>query len=693
MFFDLVRKNSRRNRKENGIFFLSLVIAIVAFYIILNLENQDVIHFLREMESDAVAHLLRMVPLLYGFSLFLIFFLIYYAGKYQLERRSHELGMYLMMGMRKGKLAQMLILEDLWSSAFSLAVGIPVAILISECISLLMAKLVGIGIIGHRFTFSFRALFLTIAGYVLVKLFAFFLLSIRFASRQIGTLLADRQEEPRKKYRKATSRVQFLTGMVLIVLAYVLAIRGNAWISVKNMGLCMLVGIIGTFLLFFGLRSGVELLGKRESAKDALHRFTFRQLQENIIQRPGMLAVVSLLVLFAVCCFGYGVSMGWQSKNMEIHNLDYTFRGNADEALGKRIQETMRDENIKDYVGDLFEVRTVMLTPEDMERGYSFDWGTLMDSVKASGASQQQETLQSNLEQIDYPYLFAESDYNHILLAAGKEQLHLGDHEAALFCNKEFANGESGDLLRSIMKEEKQIHFAGETYRLIPGICEDDIVVDRFITISYAVILPDWIYNILYEDPMILNQNSYWNMVLNPEKTEQAGLMQTISEVNALLDQTGLEYESYLQNLGRQIFYVVAGSYTTLYLAIIFLIIANTVLSVQFLMQQQRSGRRYRILSNLGATYEMLCHSARRQIRWYFALPVGVAVLSSFFGVKALLTGMLPSNLQEKMFTIFAIAVTVILVLCVVECIYLLAVMRVSDRHIHELMQVRREEE
>ncbi|MEI3340525.1 MAG: hypothetical protein V8R80_11790 [Eubacterium sp.] len=157
--------------------------------------------------------------------------------------------------------------------------------------------------------------------------------------------------------------------------------------------------------------------------------------------------------------------------------------------------------------------------------------------------------------------------------------------------------------------------------------------------------------------------------------------------------ETGLEYESYLQNLGRQIFYVVAGSYTTLYLAIIFLIIANTVLSVQFLMQQQRSGRRYRILSNLGATYEMLCHSARRQIRWYFALPVGVAVLSSFFGVKALLTGMLPSNLQEKMFTIFAIAVTVVLVLCVVECIYLLAVMRVSDRHIHELMQVRREEE
>lgn len=168
--------------------------------------------------------------------------------------------------------------------------------------------------------------------------------------------------------------------------------------------------------------------------------------------------------------------------------------------------------------------------------------------------------------------------------------------------------------------------------------------------------------------------------------------MQAISQMNGLLDQTGLQYESYLQNMGRQLFYVVAASYTTLYLAIIFLIIANTVLAVQFLMQQQKTGKRYRTLIHLGSTYRMLCQSARRQIRWYFGLPVGIAAVSSVFGMRSLFTGILPSGLGEQLGALIVIALAVILVLCVVECIYILAVMRLSDRHISEMMQMKREE-
>ena len=54
MFFKLAMRNSRRSRKENGLFFASLVVSIVAFYIILALSHQDVMIFLRSLESDAV---------------------------------------------------------------------------------------------------------------------------------------------------------------------------------------------------------------------------------------------------------------------------------------------------------------------------------------------------------------------------------------------------------------------------------------------------------------------------------------------------------------------------------------------------------------------------------------------------------------------------------------------------------------
>ena len=47
MFYDLVKRNSKKNRNENALFFISLIISIVAFYIILSLQKQDVIIFLK----------------------------------------------------------------------------------------------------------------------------------------------------------------------------------------------------------------------------------------------------------------------------------------------------------------------------------------------------------------------------------------------------------------------------------------------------------------------------------------------------------------------------------------------------------------------------------------------------------------------------------------------------------------------
>lgn len=76
MFFKLVSLNSRRSRKENGLFFSSLLISVLAFYMILSLPQQDVMLFLNRMESYAIDRLLSMIPILYGVTLFLLFFLI-----------------------------------------------------------------------------------------------------------------------------------------------------------------------------------------------------------------------------------------------------------------------------------------------------------------------------------------------------------------------------------------------------------------------------------------------------------------------------------------------------------------------------------------------------------------------------------------------------------------------------------------
>jgi len=40
MFYDYIRRNSRKTRKENGIYFTSLIVSIIAFYVILPLVNK-----------------------------------------------------------------------------------------------------------------------------------------------------------------------------------------------------------------------------------------------------------------------------------------------------------------------------------------------------------------------------------------------------------------------------------------------------------------------------------------------------------------------------------------------------------------------------------------------------------------------------------------------------------------------------
>ena len=51
MFFNLAWRNSKRSRNENLIYFLTMVTAVAAFYIVLSLGAQDVIRFLSSLES------------------------------------------------------------------------------------------------------------------------------------------------------------------------------------------------------------------------------------------------------------------------------------------------------------------------------------------------------------------------------------------------------------------------------------------------------------------------------------------------------------------------------------------------------------------------------------------------------------------------------------------------------------------
>ena len=690
MFSNLILRNSRRSRKENGLFFSSLVISIVAFYMILSISTQDVMIFLQKMESDAVNRLLLLIPVFYGMTLGILFFLIYFACKYQFERRRHEFGVYLMLGMRRNKLFGMLLAEDCLTSILAMLIGLPVAVVLSEIVSLVTAKLVGMGIIGHQFSLSWSAIEWTLAGFLAIKLTALLILSGRISRQEIGTLLSQPTNRPKKQMPSVIYGLAAICGSVMLAVAYYMAIQRIAWTKVSMMGLTLLLGIVGTMLLFYGMRALIALIVKKGKGNKQLHVFTFRQIQENVIHQSTSMAISSLLILAALCCFGAGVGIAGTNSLSSGHVIDYTFEDHTAEDSSQvlpNIKAALKENGLENQFSELFEMRVGRIrTTEDYDNAYSMD--VVMDSLRSLPQSEDRDVLLNNLGYATYPYLICLSDYNRLLELSGKPALQLGEKEAAVYIDTEFTTVSRTAMLNQVLAGHPKVELDGSPIHLTGEVQSVNLVTDRSITLSFALILPDEAF-LYYSQGMY---DTYVNAVLSEQALDGNSLMTAYLDLNEKLDETGIEYESYLQNIGRQLFYTIASSYITLYLAIVFLVVANTIVGVQFLMSQQKTGRRYQTLIRLGATYETLCQSAGKQITWFMGLPVLVAAVSSLFGVRALFTGILSSRTRGTVSEMLLVSAAMILLLCVIEYIYMRVVKRSSDRYLLTLMQPQREE-
>ncbi|MDD7144040.1 MAG: ABC transporter permease, partial [bacterium] len=416
---------------------------------------------------------------------------------------------------------------------------------------------------------------------------------------------------------------------------------------------------------------------------------------ENVMHQSTSMAISSLLILAALCCFGAGIGIAGTSRQAEEHVMDYTFQDygaeSSQDALS-HLKTVLKENDLESQFSQLFEMRIGNV--RNGENGnHVFQMDSVMESLEGFTQSEDRDVLLNNLGYVDYPYLICLSDYNRLLEAAGKPALVLEENEAAVYQDYDFTTESRMDILNRILSEHPETLLNGNSVYLTGKIQSVDLVTDRSITLSFALILPDEQF-LQYTNG---EYEVYINGILKREAGKSGSLMTAISDMNARLDELclenmGIEYESFLQNIGRQLFYMVAASYITIYLAIIFLVVANTIMGVQFLMNQQKTGRRYQTLVHLGATYKDICLSARKQINWFMGLPVFVAAISSIFGVKALFAGLLSSGTNGAEWEMLLVSTAMILLLCVVEYIYVTIIKRSSDRYLLTLMQPQREE-
>ena len=710
MFFNLTWRNAKRSRSENLIYFLTMITAVVMFYIVLSLGQQDVIRFLSEIESDAVERLLtNLLPTVYLCALLFVFFLVVFANKYQLECRSRELGLYLMFGMTKTKLFIQIMTEGLITSFLALLGGLVCGSFLSEVISLTTARLVGHGIITHQLSFSVSAAIFTALGFLIIQFVALFVLSGKLFRKELHQLVYGEIAKKQRVGNPYGNFVSFVIGTIILLVAYWIVIEHFMVAGGAMLLIAVLLGIIGTILFIRGFARILSIWAAsiKHKTTSGLYIFTLRQLHENVVNKYISISISSILIMLTIMLITDG-SVRIMSYGSELTRgtsvYDFTVMGNDE-----TVEQYLSNEQIQPYVSDLNRMEIGNIKSDTSDRinspvDYSefrkkivqhLPQGVVDPATQEAGMynfGSDQPAALNLLGFIDTgsssTYVLPVSSYNRLLDTAGEKQISLGNNEAVYYLNPDFlgnAQDEAVPLLNQIATEaqannEALISINERSFYLVPSVPMKGLTADENIKIITALIVSDEIYSEFINSD---TSTVYWNFCIPNELIETKGLMLSIMEARDLLKPSGLYYESYLNNFGRQLFYIISGSYTTLYMGFMFLIIACAILALQFLTQMQSTKSRYLTLSFLGAQREQIKRSINQQVLWYFLLPLILACISGAVGIYAMQLYLYSATAQLGQS--YSLLITMAIIVVLVMVIYGVAVARTANREIGKL--------
>ena len=671
MYFKQIRYNAAKNRKDNGLFFGSLVIAIVAFYTLLSLESQDVMRYLKTIEGDAVRKLMLLIPVVYIISLFFVFFLVYFAYRYQLDNRKNEFGLYLMMGLKRSRLFFMLMGETVINSLVSLLIGLPLALLLTEGVSLATLKLVGLGIVRHQITLSLSAVIGTVVGFAAVQFIAMIVLSSSICRKEPLELLDSDAAKKQVSLSRHVGWIGFVISLIMLIAAYIIGVRELRSFNMALILLVLFLGALGTFMFFRSIGSFIGYRIKKKSpSKTGLYTFTGRQIQENVLSEYKALAVSSLLLLMAIACASFGIGVA-ASSQASTKTADFTIMGTEEDItafLDSEENASLISQYYPMYLGSMY------------GGGNEVSWDDFIKAVKTQPESDQRDNIIEDLASRPDPYIISLSSYNELLRSIGKEPIQLAENQAALYTSL-VDSAEFGHIMQGALDNGGSIEINNQKRELTTHLYTDNIVADRKITIYLALIIPDADYQQLCDS----NEPYCWNVLLKEGIIEEKGLIGAIEALDENLYGSGFEYESYINGIGRSMFYTVAASYLTIYLGVLFMVIANTVIGLKYLMQQRANKRRYLTLLMLGTNIDALCKSAKKQINTFFLLVLGLAVCSSIFAVWAMFDTFSVIPAGTTLIKTVVLGSIAFVLLIIIEMIYSNIVSHSSNKEIREL--------
>lgn len=621
--FKLSYRNLKKSVKDYAIYFATLVLGVVIFYVFNALDSQKAMMVLDDSSMLIIDVLIQFMSYVSVFIAAVLGFLIVYASGFLMKRRKKEFAIYMLLGMSKRRIASILVVETVIIGIVSLFVGLLLGVLASQGMSIIVANLFEADLTAFRFTVSTSAIYKTLFYFLLI--YAFVILCDVFVvgkARLIKLINAGRMAEKNYARNPVICVIAFATACYMLGTAYYAVTAGIEDItSFGSLGKQILKGMIGTVLVFWSLAGILFIIVKKckRYYYKGLNCFSVKELNARINSNVVSGSVICIMLFFTICGLSCSQAVRQSANNMLRENA------RADIELTYPLLDGEHEDNtfsIKEYLE---------------QKGVG---GSFKDAVEVNKYCIEDES--GFVSETEYNMMFdvmTLTDFNNLALLYGCDTLELTDEEYAISCNHPYAMG----IYNGILAEEKNIVLSGISLK--PGY-KKCIKMTIGIEASYVntgtIIVPD-----KYEDAM--SKASCWSDLLyianyaassNEEYAKTEEFVNSDSFYETLfVEKTDYHINCHTKtqikndNVGLSTIVVFIG----LYLGIVFLVSAAAILSLKELSGAADNKQKYEVLRKLGVDERAINRSLFSQNLFFFALPLVLAIVHSFFGIQ---TGM-----------------------------------------------------
>ncbi|HAT4255083.1 TPA: ABC transporter permease [Clostridium perfringens] len=630
MYFKIALNNVRKSFKDYSIYFLTLTLGVCIFYAFNSIGDQKAFLELGKRQAEYIKVLQGLIS---GISVFIscvLGGLILYANNFLVKKRKKELGIYMTLGMGKNKISKILTYETALVGIISLVVGLGVGIIVSQGISAFASKLFEVSLSNYKFLLSTDAILKTVLYFgiifILVMIFNTFVIS---KYKLIDMLTAAKKNEDIKIKNPILTAIIFFISLGLLGVAYKLVIKVGLNPTDRMFLVSIVLGILGTLLLFFSLAGFVLYVLQRNKNVylKGLNIFVLRQMNSKINTNFLSMTVICLMLFLTISTLATGLSF----KNALEKGLENTtpFDASATYYIDEDNKIKTAEESIRE-LGFKFNPEDKIVSYNE----YKLEKTNLESLLNKNAEGKNKKEI---VEAMTYKgtNAISISSYNDIRALSGEKSVSLANNEVLISSNL----GEVENTLKNILKNNEKIEIDGKEYKIANNalIGEGKVIKEAFESTGmtnnfFTLIVPD---NIVSNLKPIANKI---NINFPKNSNEEERVQKLFNEYrDGVVDSSKYGFVNgytkariYEDNNGMTNIVLFIG----IYLGVIFLISSTAVLALQQLSEASDSIDRYKSLRRIGVSQKMINKSIFTQVSIYFGLPLIVALVHSVVAIK-----------------------------------------------------------